>query len=148
MNYELSQKALAWLIFTSGIMGYIAGLVYEFFRFRRGLIRFGKVFEMILVTLEDLLFFLVWGSAFCILLFVGSFGVVRVEAILAQGAGFFLYRNTLGRLSNKILEKLSAFFQKHVRLRQRLAKVATKALHKLKKNKKPKKLKVKKEGKP
>ena len=144
MNYELSQKALAWLIFTSGIMGYIAGLVYEFFRFRRGLIRFGKVVELILVTLEDMLFFLVWGSAFCILLFVGSFGVVRIEAILAQGAGFFLYRNTLGRFAGKILKKLSAFFQRHVRLRQRLAGIGAAALHKLKKDKKPKKVKSKK----
>ena len=139
MNYELSQRTLAWLILSSAMMGYLAGLAYEIPRFRRRIIRLGRIAEIILASVEDLCFFVLWSAFFCVLLYAGSFGVVRLEAIIAQFAGFWLFRQTLGRLTDKISIKISSFIVKHVRIRYYASKIYEK-IRKTPKRKKKRKV--------
>ena len=138
MNYELSQKTLAWLIMSSALMGYLAGLVYELPRLRRHAVRLGKIAEAVLVSIEDVCFFVVWSAFFCILLYAGSNGEVRIEAIFAQLAGFLMFRKTLGRLAGKLWVKIPSVTVKNVRIRQILSKIFVKRTKTLKIKKKRK----------
>lgn len=133
MTLELSQESLAWLFLWSLIMGFSAGMVYDMLKFRRKLIRLGEIFEIILISMEDLCFFALWSAAFCILLYTTVFGVVRIEAIFSQFLGFYLYRKTLGipilrfldalaRALKKLFEKIAPKIRIHKTKKQRKRK--------------------------
>lgn len=119
MTLELSQQSLAWLFLLSLIMGFAAGAVYDLIKFRRKLINFGKIPEIIVMSIEDLCFFLVWSVAFCILLYATTYGEVRIEAIFSQILGFFIYRKTLGipfgKLSDMVARPVKKLFVKLVK---------------------------------
>lgn len=104
MTLELSQSSLAWLFLISFIMGFVAGFLYDFMKLRRRYMNLGNIIEIVIISIEDLLFFLCWGVAFCILLYALTFGVVRIEAIILQLLGFLVYRKTLSKLFEKISE--------------------------------------------
>ena len=126
MNYELSQEVLAGLYIASLLMGAFAGLVYEIFKLRRNIIRLPSIAEVIIISVEDILFFTAWGAAFSVLLYITTHGVVRIEAILAQLAGFIIYRATLGRVITWLIERISVFVRKHIVARiKRLLKTAS-----------------------
>lgn len=107
MTLELSQQSLAWLFLWSFIMGFAAGAVYDVLKFRRRLVNFGKIPEIILMSFEDLGFFTLWGAAFCILLYTMTYGVVRIEAIFSQLLGFYIYRKTLGKPISRLIEAVA-----------------------------------------
>jgi len=132
MTLELSQSSLAWLFLASFVMGYIAGVVYDLFKLRRKLLNFGKIAEIVVLSIEDITFFVCWSVAFCILLYAMTFGVVRIEAILLQLLGFVSYRKTLAIPIGKISDRVAGPIKK--------------SLHDLKKNKK-KKIKKRRERK-
>ncbi len=104
MTLELSQTSLAWLFLISFIMGFVTGFLYDFMKLRRRYMNLGNIIEIVIISIEDLLFFLCWGVAFCILLYALTFGVVRIEAIILQLLGFLVYRKTFSKLFEKISE--------------------------------------------
>ncbi len=69
-----------------------------------------RVFLSALQFLTDFLFFSFFGVTYSIFLYYVNHGIFRFAFLLATGLGFFLYRQTVGRLVFLLLEELSSFF--------------------------------------
>ena len=120
---EISQSSLAWLYFYALLLGIAAGFLYDLLRITRVFLGVHysrraakKIKELQLpllekrkkrgesralgtvVFVEDLLFCLVAGIAMILLFYGANGGRIRMLAFVSAGAGFFLYRATLGRL--------------------------------------------------
>lgn len=120
---EISQISLAWLYFYALLLGFAAGFVYDLLRITR--VFFGvhysrraakRIRELqlpflarrkprgesralgLVVFVEDLIFCLLVGVAMILLFYAANNGKIRPPAFLSAGAGFFLYRATVGRL--------------------------------------------------
>lgn len=132
MTQYLSQLALARLYAASLFLGIALGMLYDLFRIRRIAFRHlmmkragasdrrPMLSAQLLVHIEDALFGVTAGVATAILYFAFSMGQVRIMAMLGEGAGFILYRLTLGKLvmacADAILRFLAAVFKVIVRL--------------------------------
>ena len=120
---EISQYALLLLHVYAGILGICLGLLYDGFRITRIFLgahysrRVAKRlqglrlpflkgkpphaesrFLGLAIFLEDLLFCILSGVAFILLLYAQNNGRFRFLALVCTGLGFGLYRLTLGRL--------------------------------------------------
>lgn len=120
---EISQISLAWLYFYALLLGFFAGFLYDLLRITR--VFFGvhysrraakRIRELhlplltqrkrrkeshalgVVVFLEDLIFCLLVGVSLILLFYAANNGKIRFSALLVSGAGFLLYRGTLGRL--------------------------------------------------
>ncbi len=123
MTQYLSQLMLAKLLGASLLLGIGFGVLYDLFRIRRA--AFEKLhltqrfLSKLLLHTEDLLFGLTAGVSTAILYFALSMGRIRLMAILGEGVGFLLYRQTVGRLvmacTDQILRLLSWVFRQIAR---------------------------------
>ncbi len=120
---EISQGSLARLYFYALLLGIAAGFLYDLLRItrvflgvhysRRAAKRLGSIKLPLLgvrrrrgesralgtvVFVEDLLFCLAVGVAMILLFYGTNNGRIRMLAFVAAGAGFLLYRATVGRL--------------------------------------------------
>ncbi len=99
------------LFMHSIALGFVFGLLYEFFRFFRLAIPHGEI----AVAVEDFLFFLPVTAVFLLFTYAFSEGEVRWFSVGGMGMGFFLYLQTLGKLllffSNAILRLVKAFLR-------------------------------------
>ena len=136
----ISQTALGLLYLYGAILGASAGALYDFFRITR--IFFGVHYSRsaaeklkkiqlpllppykeheespilgVLVFLQDFFFCIFSGIALAILFYEANDGVIRPPVLLAFAAGFFLYRQTLSRLTMAISEILAFFLESAVR---------------------------------
>ena len=130
---EISQISLAWLYFYALLLGFFAGFFYDFLRITRVFLgvhysrRAAKKIQNLhlpllkkrkrrresralglVVFLEDLIFCLLVGVSLILLFYVANNGKIRFSALLVSGAGFLLYRGTLGRLM-MVFSELIAF---------------------------------------
>lgn len=113
METYVSQQAIAFL--WSLVAGAGAGLLYDWFRVRRRLHRFGRV----RVFVQDVCFsFLAAGLTVVCLTFT-NYGQVRAYLLLGEGLGFLIYFTTVGawtprvfRWFYRIHKKSMNFFKK------------------------------------
>ena len=120
---DISQSALAWLYLYALLLGIGLGTFYDVFRITRVLLgvhysrraaRRLQAIELpfltpkkrnsesralgVVVFFEDLAFCLFAGIALILLFYQANNGKFRFPVLLCTGAGFLLYRATLGRL--------------------------------------------------
>ncbi len=116
------ESPLLWantLFLQSILLGFLFGLLYEVFRF----LRLAIPHPDLVTNLEDLIFFLPATLLFLFFTFAFSDGVIRWFSLFGVLLGFFLYRNTLGKilwlLSREILALIRAvlFFVYRITLR-------------------------------
>ena len=111
MSGEISQSSLALLAVASLAFGLIAALIYDIFRIRRIAINIP-----ILWHFEDFLFMVACGFAFSVIFYEYTSGKVRGFAFASAICGFYIYRQTLGRLimaaSEKIIKFVKYIFRK------------------------------------
>ncbi len=128
-------------VFASVILwGAILGVIYDLFRLRR--IAFAKTHSYgakqtpkslcapplakqarflpfsvssIVIFAEDILFALIAGGIFCILLFAENDGIFRWYALFGYAVGFFAYRNSVGKLVMRLSDAILAFIRRMVR---------------------------------
>lgn len=138
---ELSQSEIAVLHLAALILGVALGLFFDLLRLPRRLFdsdwsrskpRIAAPLRKrravwIVVFLEDFLFCIVASVAFILLFYEKNNGKIRPAAFLAAIAGFFGYRATLGRLTNRLIGKLSVLLHRAVRAALRpLCRIARK----------------------
>lgn len=88
--------------------GFIFGIVYEFFRIIRLILRFNAA-----VFISDLMFFI--AAAFAVLKLSESLGnYVRIYTVIGFGAGVFAYITTLGRVFNLIERAMAVVWRKTI----------------------------------
>ena len=120
---EISQAVLAWLYAYAFLLGICLGGAYDLLRLTRVFLGvhysrraakrlqeirlpFLKPYQKkkesaalgVVVFIEDLCFCIFTGVAIVLLFYIQNNGKIRASAFLCIGAGFFLYRATLGRI--------------------------------------------------
>lgn len=114
MGYR--YDAIYAFILYSGILGFLFGILYDFFRIIRlaftvpGIIGSGKCKKVhkhgvavnILVFVCDILFFVIAGCITAIFIFHANDGKIRGIALFGSLVGFVIYYNTVGRLVTRI----------------------------------------------
>ena len=120
---DISQSDLAWLYLYAMMLGLLLGAFYDVFRITRVFLgvhysrRTARNLQDIhlpllpphkkkkesralglVVFFEDLLFCLMVGISLIVLFYVANNGKFRFPVLICVGAGFLLYRGTLGRL--------------------------------------------------
>jgi hypothetical protein len=120
---DISQSALAWLYCLALLLGGVLGAFYDVLRITR--VFFGVHYSRraakrlqeirlpflsphkghrespalgIIVFVEDLLFCILAGILLILLFYEANNGKIRFPVFLCAGAGFLLYRGTVGRL--------------------------------------------------
>jgi len=136
----VSQSALAWLYLYATILGIGLGAFYDLFRITRVFLGMHysrraakRLHEMqlpllgqkrrrgesralgIVIFLEDLLFCIVAGLLLVVLFYEVNSGRFRFPALLCAGAGFLLYRGTLGRIVMLFSEVIAFFIETGIR---------------------------------
>ena len=136
----VSQSALAWLYLYATVLGIALGGFYDLFRITRVFLgmhysrraakrlrelqlpflrqrrRRGESRALgIVIFLEDLIFCMVAGISLVILFYEVNSGRFRFPALLCAGAGFLLYRGTLGRLVMLVSEVIAFVIETGVR---------------------------------
>ncbi len=124
-------------------IGICAGAVYDLLRIRRIAFsphRYGQrpptmaldayfaekekpktpLLEILLISIGDFLFLFALGCAVSILVFYENDGVFRWYALLSCVAGFFLYRNTLGRIVVRCADAIIASIKQALRFLWRM----------------------------
>jgi len=92
MENQIAQDTELFLL--SVLLGVFFGLFYEVFR----LIRLAIPHSTFLVACEDFFFFLPVTAVFLLFTYAVSWGVIRWFSLFGVSIGFFLYRETLGKL--------------------------------------------------
>ena len=110
MSLYLSQKKLFILLLSAFLIGFFLCLLYDGIRLLR-LARKPKrkaalVWHWVLVSWEDLLFFLFCGITFSILFFVANSGKVRPSAFVMAFLGFLFCRMTLSGVTFPLAVRL------------------------------------------
>lgn len=136
----VSQSALAWLYLYATLLGIALGGFYDLFRITRVFLgmhysrrtanrlrelhlpllrkrrRRGESRALgIVIFFEDLLFCMVTGISLVILFYEVNSGRFRFPALLCAGAGFLLYRGTIGRLVMLFSEVIAFVIETGVR---------------------------------
>ena len=103
MTLYLSQKKLLVLLLLALAMGFALGFLYDGLRLlrtvRRPKKRFFRLLNLLVISLEDFLFFVFSGAAMSILFYVINSGKVRPAAFVMAILGFWLFRVTLSRVT-------------------------------------------------
>lgn len=127
---ELSQSDIALLHFSAWVLGAVLGFFFDLLRLPRKLLlgdqsrgrqptatplrkRRAVGFA---VFLEDFLFCQVAAVSMILLFYERNNGKVRPFSFLVALAGYILYRMTLGKLVNRLLEALLAAIRKVIRV--------------------------------
>ncbi len=82
------------LLLYSVCFGFCIGLFYECFRF----IRLSFPHPLLLVALEDLIFWLIVSFSYLFFTFLFSDGIPRWFSLFGSAVGFWVYLNSLGKL--------------------------------------------------
>lgn len=98
------------------ILGIKLGLIFDFFRILRSLVKRKnkKIFELVTFCSDVLFFFLSFVLSFSFLLET-NMGVVRLYVLLAEVAGFFAYIKTASKIIVPLTEKLISLANKILR---------------------------------
>ena len=137
---NLSQAELAWLYLYALLLGVALAAVYDLLRITRVFlgVRYSRRFAKrmrdvqlpflrprpkraesralgVVVFFEDLFFCMFAAVALILLFYQANNGKFRFPALLAVGAGFLLYRGTLGRLVMLFSEVIAFFIETGVR---------------------------------
>ena len=137
---NISQSALAWLYVYALLLGVVLAAVYDLLRITRVFLGvhysrraakrlqgiqlpFLKPYQRrterralgIVVFFEDLLFCVFAAVAMILLFYQANNGNFRFPTLLAAGAGFLLYRGTVGRLVMLFSEVIAFFIETCVR---------------------------------
>lgn len=137
---EISQASLAWLYFCAFLLGAVLAIVYDLLRITRiffgvrysrrafkGLqtvrLPFLKPYQKraesrllgVIIFFEDFFFCIFAAASMIILFYQLNNGNFRFPAAIAAGAGFLLYRGTLGRFVMLVSEFIAFFIEVTVR---------------------------------
>lgn len=119
-----TQRALALLFVYAVIVGFCLGGVYDLLRILRLLccaprkgtasVEQGRKFSFgtVLLFWEDILFMLTFAVSLILLCYYGNDGRIRASAVIGIACGFFVYRQTVGRLVIRMAEILTAWIRK------------------------------------
>ena len=97
---EAPERVLA-LYFTSLLIGFLLGVIYDTAKAFRKRRKLHRVIEFMLTFFEDIVFFTFAGCTLAVIFFVYTYGRVRMFAVFMLALGFVLYRITLSRLVMK-----------------------------------------------
>lgn len=120
-----TQRALALLFVYAAVAGAILGGVYDAFRILRVFCgedfsdraqESRKPFLAILRFALDLLFCLLFALSLILLCYYANDGQLRAPAVLGMAGGFFVYLQTLGRLTAKLAKPFVMHLQRALRL--------------------------------
>ena len=137
---EISQFVLARLYLLSGVLGVGLGVFYDLLRITRVFLgvqyslratkklqamhfpllkerkkRTESPFLGTVIFFEDLLFGLLCGVSMVLLLYGANNGNFRFPTVICAGAGFFLYRGTVGKLVMLFSEVIAFFIEIFIR---------------------------------
>ena len=104
---ETSYELHFVLLYLSLGLGLFLGIVYDAFRFLRALTGSNRI----AVFIEDVVFCLFSAVCFAVIFYNGSYGAMRLYAFLAAAFTFTAYYCTVGKLTNRLFEKLSALLR-------------------------------------
>ena len=120
-----SQGALALLFVYAAAAGFFLGGWYALLRLLRflsfgesGMGKQGSRFKLFAVTLflGDVLFAVTAALTLILLLYYRNDGQLRAPAVLGMACGFFAFKETLGRMVEKLEKPLSRLVKRVVRL--------------------------------
>ena len=116
MTPYLSQWTPAKLLLASFLLGIGLSAFSALFRIRRRLTRgLGRRLSAVLLSLEDVLFFLVAAIACALTFYAISNGEVRMLGLVGIPPGFILWRMTAGRLLMAFLDRILALLARIAR---------------------------------
>lgn len=107
MTQYLSQKALAGVVLSSLLLGFLLGAVYDVLRIRRRILPIkSRLASTIAVAFEDVLFFAIGGCLTSLMFYLVNNGEVRIMGVLGLVPGFVVWRLTLSRLLMCVVDLL------------------------------------------
>lgn len=124
-----TQRTLALLLVNAALGGFLMGGVYDLLRALRILLGEQHTAagqgrrplpRAILLFFEDMLFALLWTAALILLCYYQNDGRIRAPGVLGMAAGFFVYRQTLSRLTLPLTRWLAALLRRGLRFALRL----------------------------
>lgn len=98
MTLGASQNRILAMYFAFIVIGALLGLTYDFFRAFRRIRHINKYLDAILISLEDIIFFVFAGSVTAIVFYVYNYSRVRYFSFVLEALGFSLYRLTVSRI--------------------------------------------------
>lgn len=113
-----TQRALALLFVYATAVGFCLGGVYDALRILRLLCGYPtgqgrrSVLSAVCLFAEDVLFMLIAAVALILLCYYGNDGQIRAPAVIGVVCGFFVYRQTVGRLVMAVAERLTRLIRK------------------------------------
>lgn len=118
-----TQRTLAMMLVYAAVAGFCLGMAYDALRFLRVLCgdepreRKGSRPPLLAVLLfvEDLIFAMVATLTLILLLYYTNDGQLRAPAILGMAGGFFVYMQTVARLTARIEKALCRLLKRAVK---------------------------------
>ena len=111
--FEISREAFLPFLVASFIFGIIFGAIYDIFRIRRIAFRGkGRILDSVLTFFEDIVFFLFISVCLILICYKLHFGIPRWYSYIGALLGFFLYRNTVGRLVISVSDKIISLIER------------------------------------
>jgi hypothetical protein len=120
-----TQRALSMMLVYAAAAGFGLGGVYDVLRFLRVLYGDGthidrkgrkpRLFSLLLF-LEDVIFSVMAALTLILLVYYTNDGQLRAPAVMGMAGGFFVYMQTVGRLTAKAEKVLSRLVKRAVKL--------------------------------
>ena len=116
-----TQGEMLWMLAWAFVTGICVGVFYDLLRGLRILIGLdpkqgSAVAYRVILFVEDILFAVVATVALILLCYYTNDGLLRGPAVWGMAGGFFVYTQTLGRLTVKVEKALSRLLRKLVAL--------------------------------
>ena len=135
LDLYLSQRVLAMMVVYAALTGFCLGCVYDILELAAVLLLPQKAegaenvpvkrslltAKGFLIFWRDLIFLLVTAVAFILLCYYTNDGQLRSPAILGMAGGLFVYRHTVGLLTERLLPRLATGIKRMLARMVRLA---------------------------
>lgn len=134
---DLSQGLILSLLVKAFFTGAFLGVLYEGVRIAKMLLGIGgggrvrKPLSAIFLFFTDLLFCLMFAFCAMLLTYNISGGIFRCSVYFSMGVGLILYRQTVGRLTERIERVITRAIRKLIRAILRLAFIPMRAIFSL-----------------
>ena len=109
-DIEISMTQQCMFFVYSILLGIVTGIIYDFFRIFRVALRHNAV----AVFFEDLLFCLIVSIMLILFIFCENYGIVRWFSFLGWMGGFYIYRQTVGRVVMAAAQMIIKFIKRYI----------------------------------
>ncbi|MBE6688459.1 MAG: hypothetical protein E7588_04160 [Ruminococcaceae bacterium] len=109
-DIEISITQQCMFFLCSAVLGTVIGMIYDVFR----IIRIAFRHNFIVVFFEDLLFCFITCVLLILMIFCANYGVVRWFSVFGCAGGFFIYRETAGRIVIRASDIIISFIRRYI----------------------------------